>query len=115
MTDKHSPGPWKVHPRGRSAPGYDVSDRIISDTWTGRSIYTNGVSDADAALIAAAPELLEALDALVSQSNDACGVISEFVAMPVKSLSDKLPTTVARLKLRIDQARKALAKAERRS
>lgn len=58
------------------------------------------------------PDLLEALNALLSQCNDTCGVISEFVAMPVRSLSDKFPTTVARLKSRMDEARKAIAKAE---
>lgn len=77
--------------------------------------YTREQEQANARLIAAAPDLLEALNALVAQSRDACGVISEFSSMPVRSLSDKFPTTVARLKSRLDQAMEAIAKAEGRS
>jgi len=62
-----SPGPWKVHPRGRSCPGYDVCDRIISDNWTGRELYSDGVSDADAQLISSAPDLLASLRALLAE------------------------------------------------
>lgn len=64
---RHSPGPWKVHPRGRSCPGYDVCDRIISDSWTGRTLYSDGLSDADAQLISSAPELLVSLRDLLAE------------------------------------------------
>ena len=53
----HTPGPWKVYPPGSSVPHYDVCDRIVSDHPSGRSA-SEGPSDADAALIAAAPDLL---------------------------------------------------------
>jgi hypothetical protein len=56
----HSPGPWRVYPHGASVPGYDVCDRIVADVLTGRAA-NEGPSDADAALIAAAPDLLAAL------------------------------------------------------
>jgi hypothetical protein len=61
MSDtKHTPGPWRVYPRGSCVPHYDVCERIVSDYPSGRSL-SDGPSDADAALIAAAPDLLAAL------------------------------------------------------
>jgi hypothetical protein len=72
-----SPGPWKVYPSGRSVPGYDVCDRIVSDKWTGRSLSLVGCSDADARLIAAAPELLAALREIAALDGAYCGVAVE--------------------------------------
>lgn len=66
----HSPGPWRVVATGHTAPGYDVCDRIISDKWTDRTA-SDGLSDADAALVAAAPDLLAALKEIVSALNTA--------------------------------------------
>lgn len=66
------------------------------------------------ALRTANEELLTALKALRSQANDACGVIAEYVAIPVKSLSDKFPTTVYRTRSRIAEADAVIAKAEGR-
>lgn len=54
---KHTPGPWRVYPHGSSVPAYDVCDRIVADVITGRSAH-QGPSDADAQLIASAPDLL---------------------------------------------------------
>lgn len=68
-----------------------------------------------ARLFAAAPELLETLHRLLAQAIDACGVMSEFSAMPCKSLGDKFPTTVVRLRSKIDEAQRAIHKAEGRS
>jgi hypothetical protein len=51
---------WRVYPPGDSVPGYDVCPRVVSDEFTGRSAHEDP-SDEDAALIAAAPELLDAL------------------------------------------------------
>lgn len=59
-----TPGPWRVYPPGHCVPYYDVCDRIVSDNPSGRSA-NDGPSDADAALIAAAPDLLESLEELV--------------------------------------------------
>ena len=61
MRAGHTPGPWRVYPPGSSVPYYDVCARIVSDKPSGRSA-SDGPSDADAALIAAAPEMLEALE-----------------------------------------------------
>lgn len=60
----HTKGPWRAYPAGSSVPHYDVCDRIVSDRPSGRCA-SEGPSDADAALIAAAPELLEALRGLI--------------------------------------------------
>lgn len=67
------------------------------------------------ALKRTADSLSEALRRLAAQATDTCGVMSEFVAMPVRSLSDNFPTTIARLISKIADARAALAKAEGQS
>jgi len=54
----HTPGPWRVYPAGSSVPHYQVCDRIVSDVPSGRCLY-DGLSDADARLIAAAPRMYE--------------------------------------------------------
>jgi hypothetical protein len=67
MSDtKHTPGPWRVYPRGSCVPHYDVCERIVSDHPSGRSL-NDGPSDADAALIAAAPDLLDACRAALAR------------------------------------------------
>lgn len=67
MSDKHTPGPWKIQwdPRleeivaiGPVTPGVWVESFEDHEVWL-------DVGEADANLIAAAPELLEALDWLV--------------------------------------------------
>lgn len=57
-------------------------------------------------------ELLATLKRLQAQAIDASGVIHEYVQMPVKSLSDKFPTTVVRLTSKIQEAHAVIAKAE---
>lgn len=64
------------------------------------------------ALRTANEELLTTLKRLQAQAIDASGVIQEYVQMPVKSLSDKFPTTVKRLVSKIQEAHAAIAKAE---
>lgn len=56
--------------------------------------------------------LRTALIRLRSQALDASGVIHEYVVMPVRSLSDKFPTTVARLNRKIAEAHDAIVKTE---
>jgi hypothetical protein len=69
MTAKHTPGPWRFNPVGE-VRGADWNV-VVCDT------YGNGdddVADADARLIAAAPELLAACErALMLMSPAACG------------------------------------------
>lgn len=72
---KHTPGPWKVHPREGMARSYYGTHVAASHYSTpgvssGRDSVcdcTGEHQDANARLIAAAPELLEALRTLVSR------------------------------------------------
>jgi hypothetical protein len=66
------------------------------------------------ALRAAHDDLLTTLRRLQAQAIDACGVIHEYVQMPVRSLSDKFPTTVVRLRSKIAEAHAAIGRAEGR-
>ena len=59
---KHTPGPWRVDPESEEA--YDImagERRIVAQVLTQRDDAT--VATVNARLIAAAPELLEALEA----------------------------------------------------
>jgi len=58
--------------------------------------------------------MLSALKSLYSQATDASGVIAEYIAMPVESLREKFPTTLARLNNRLKETRDVIAKAEAR-
>lgn len=59
----HTPGPWKWFPLPHNAPGRRL--RGPSDYVT--EIGGDGISDADAKLIAAAPDLVEALQNILKQ------------------------------------------------
>ena len=61
MSEKWTKGPWRVYPPGASVPHYDVCARVVSDRPSGRAVHYDPISDADAHLIAAAPDLYEAL------------------------------------------------------
>jgi len=62
MMDNHTPGPWFVEAQNVHSGG-----RVICRTdWNIR----DQVDDANARLIAAAPELLEALEALMAHEPD---------------------------------------------
>lgn len=65
MSAQHTPGPWRVYGPNVQVPGYHVHDRIVSDAYTGRS-SSDGPADADLQLMAAAPRLFAALQALYS-------------------------------------------------
>ena len=59
-----TPGPWRIN-EGRKY--YDELHRICKD---GNSMIATVVSIADASLIAAAPDLLEACEAMLKISNE---------------------------------------------
>lgn len=62
MSAQHTPGPWLV----RATPESSNQDFIVSDgKYAVASIDYCDESDANACLIAAAPELLKALDAAI--------------------------------------------------
>ena len=78
MTTKHTPGPWLLRTTPTSA---GLCHIVSAADWRGAFIYGDGIRKgvddalpkaqelaANARLIAAAPDLLEALQALVNQS-----------------------------------------------
>lgn len=70
MSTQHTPGPWKAHPTGLARSGLPEYQIHWSDI--GECVAEVVHGDADARLIAAAPDLLEALkDALCAL--DCCG------------------------------------------
>ncbi len=59
---KHSPGPWSIDPEGlHETRIQDANGEVIA------SVYNNYHSERNESLIAAAPELLAALDAAQNQ------------------------------------------------
>ena len=63
MSTQHTLVQWRVYEAGVEVPGYHVHDRIVSDVYTGRS-SSDGPTQADLQLMAAAPRLFAALRAL---------------------------------------------------
>lgn len=75
MSAKHTPGPWRVE--GRMTERGALTGHIIShgrngygDGPDGYVCKTKGTSEADANLIAAAPELLKALTMIAEMDGD---------------------------------------------
>ena len=101
MTTKHTPGPWSIdlewhsdeHPEWRSVIG------PIADDYS-RMMVSGHIGEANARLIAAAPELLEALKAL--DCSDILGI--------AESCSSGMPNFEF-VRDRINAARAAIAKA----
>ena len=60
MTTQHTPGPWRAVPTTRAGNGLAWRD-IVSDGTAFAPSYVAEALDCDAALIAAAPDLLAAL------------------------------------------------------
>lgn len=96
--NKHTPGPWSINPKGGTPMvGIDLQDGgellpIVEVVYG----YNNAEAKANAHLIAAAPELLEALKNLL----DACLLADIYL-----ELSDKVDGSL------MDSANKAIAKA----
>jgi len=72
MSAKHTPGPWKIGKGSfviadSPAPGIRGSDMI---EYYGGHLICESVSEENAYLIAAAPDLLESLEGIVSASTD---------------------------------------------
>ncbi len=59
---KHTPGPWKVYQVGF---GYNITPDVSSETpWVLAKVYQCSNAHANAQLMTAAPDLLEALKAI---------------------------------------------------
>lgn len=72
MSVKHTPGPWTVHQEVPGAPC-----RILGPTEHGRGSIASCLEPANAKLIAAAPALADALEALVRPQLEAFKVIGQ--------------------------------------
>ena len=74
---QHTPGPWKACKRGDYSEDFDKQSQIIiGDEMRICAVHSYDIEgEANARLIAAAPEMLEALifEAKISQ-NDICGI-----------------------------------------
>ena len=114
MTDQHTPGPWVIERRSRH--GEKEISRIITpekDGWGNPLAICSFVSQwgrkdkpANANLIAAAPDLLAALEKMVKEA-DTHATID---ANPVWDFADgPMPEAKAR---HVDHARAAIAKAK---
>ena len=70
MTDtaKHTPGPWEANKRGIGShgqfDGYEIQTTATKEDFSKTVVEPAIMKNADARLIAAAPELLEALEAI---------------------------------------------------
>lgn len=61
----HTPGPWKAENHGKHWNNKDIDNWIITYGNDGEQIIDHCYEEADAALIAAAPDLLAALTAVL--------------------------------------------------
>lgn len=75
---KHSPGPWVANKRGLGpmgeTPGYEIQTDAPGQKYSAVVVSPARIRRADARLIAAAPELLDALKALLKGINDAIDI-----------------------------------------
>jgi hypothetical protein len=85
VSDKFTPGPWHVYPPGHEVPHYDVCRRVVADVSTGRTVDMDP-SDADAQLIAAAPELLNVVRALLWSDLSSAQALLELHDMAQRAL-----------------------------
>ena len=72
MTTKHTPGPWRVEDRHPQRACLEISSKYPGDValvyhYRAGPDGEDPQADADARLIAAAPELLRALEAIVAR------------------------------------------------
>ena len=67
----HTPGPWKINPRASMVVESESGRTIAScGAYTSNTENTEPENQANARLIAAAPELLEALEAVSDEAID---------------------------------------------
>lgn len=78
---KHTPGPWRVYPPGHCVPYYDICPRVVSNKPSGRSL-NDEPSDADACLIAAAPDLLRVAEMV---SGSLCHIANSMIRMHLET------------------------------
>lgn len=74
---KHTPGPWAVTDCAIGGPSVTAGKSVIADIRTFGGVHVNGEQNtktlANASLIAAAPDLLDALEALADYVDERSG------------------------------------------
>ena len=112
---KHTPGPWQTGRKGNECRIYaDPDQHAIAKTYgiglngIGVCELTGPMNQADARLIAAAPELLEALKLWLDIHDKPAGFIGKFG----KSLTEAIAAQEVKVNAAAAAARAAIAKAE---
>jgi hypothetical protein len=111
MSTQHTPGPWRVEPR----EGYGFKPRVLGERAhvceVGNAVEEDWERwDADARLIAAAPDMLEALRECVQRFASTLEEIkSLLIAHPIDEMQDDAANQADEQAL--DRARTAIAKA----
>ena len=85
---KHTPGPWRVDEGGTEMGGkfsINTASQYVAETIGG---FEDGVQEANAMLIAAAPDLLEALIAMESEKSDY--MTRNYLGDPAKEHTNKM-------------------------
>jgi hypothetical protein len=94
MSDKHTPGPWRVQATGHSfVVEANTHTEVISVDENGDPCRWSEYNEATARLIAAAPDLLEALKLMVAMAETGMCDFNphdEYVMDKAKALIDKV-------------------------
>jgi len=89
METKHTPGPWKAE---KDSPNKYSTWSVYSmdgKTFNGFICQTSGNCEPNAKLIAAAPELLEALQSVFSHSKDNLLQLPEYLFIEIQNVINK--------------------------
>ncbi len=106
MSMKHTPGPWHVQsPQPARFPGYTIMNEGNNGYVATVQIRAQNPANANARLIAAAPELLEALNEVLSWTEDDADLMQRLD----KPERETWPDTIL---CRVKFLRDVLAKAE---
>ena len=91
MNTKHTPGPWTVSPSARASTLtriFSVNEERLVASASGPGLSESGEAEANARLIAAAPELLAALQTLVQMTGNA-GQLERFLDTTARAVIAK--------------------------
>lgn len=118
MSAQHTPGPWRVlQVRGghEIRIGFGVVGNWLASVWMDEDVEVDEIAEADARLIAAAPELLAALGFVTSCLIKELGNLADEDELADEDAPDVLGEGYAKqvvaARLRIRQAKSAIAKA----
>lgn len=97
MEAKHTPGPWRTKQLANyEEPGWVVLWPDKGGTHMRRIDYRGNFTEQDARLIAAAPELLEALIAMLENFESQHGLLLELGAPAFVAMQKKVHAAIAK-------------------